>query len=51
MMCVFASARMFGYPAARGCMLAYYVEWHLREALAPILFDDHRRDAAAAERS
>jgi hypothetical protein len=29
------------------CMLAYYVEWHLREAWAPILFHDH--DAAAAE--
>jgi hypothetical protein len=22
------------------CMLAYYVEWHMREALAPLLFDD-----------
>lgn len=22
------------------CMLAYYVEWHLRQALAPILFED-----------
>jgi transposase len=22
------------------CMLAYYVEWHMRKALAPILFDD-----------
>ena len=22
------------------CMLAYYVEWHLRRALAPILFED-----------
>jgi len=22
------------------CMLAYYVEWHLRGALAPLLFDD-----------
>ena len=22
------------------CMLAYYVEWHLREALAPLLFED-----------
>jgi len=21
-------------------MLAYYVEWHMRQALAPILFDD-----------
>ena len=29
------------------CMLAYYVEWHMRRALAPMLFDDH--DAAAAE--
>ncbi len=22
------------------CMLAYYVEWHMRNALAPLLFDD-----------
>ncbi len=22
------------------CMLAYYVEWHMRERLAPLLFDD-----------
>jgi hypothetical protein len=29
------------------CMLAYYVEWHMREALAPMLFDDD--DPAAAE--
>jgi hypothetical protein len=33
------------------CMLAYYVEWHLRQAWAPILFDDHDRAAAEAERS
>ncbi len=32
------------------CMLAYYVEWHLRRDLAPILFDDHDRAAAEAER-
>ena len=32
------------------CMLAYYVEWHMRRALAPILFDDHDRTAAHAER-
>ena len=32
------------------CMLAYYVEFHMRSRLAPILFDDHDRDAAAAER-
>src|SRR3989441_1921608 len=23
------------------CLLAYYVEWHMRRALAPMLFDDH----------
>ena len=28
------------------CMLAYYVEWHMRAALAPILFDDHDKEAA-----
>jgi hypothetical protein len=27
------------------CMLAYYVEWHMRRALAPILFDDHDKPA------
>ena len=32
------------------CMLAYYVEFHMRRRLAPILFDDHDRAAAAAER-
>ena len=32
------------------CMLAYYVEWHMRKALAPILFDDHDPDAAARAR-
>ena len=30
------------------CMLAYYVEWHMRRALAPILFDDdHKTDSEA----
>lgn len=24
------------------CMLAYYVEWHMRQALKPVLFDDDR---------
>ena len=33
------------------CMLAYYVEWHMREALAPILFDDHERAAAQEART
>ena len=32
------------------CMLAYYVEWHMRQALAPMLFDDDDRDAAQAQR-
>jgi hypothetical protein len=32
------------------CMLAYYLEWHMRQRLAPLLFDDHDRAAAAAER-
>ena len=27
------------------CMLAYYVEWHMRSKLAPVLFDDHDRAA------
>ena len=31
------------------CMLAYYVEWHMRRALAPLLFEDH--DRAAAQRA
>jgi hypothetical protein len=26
------------------CLLAYYVEWHLRRALAPLLFDDEFPD-------
>ena len=26
------------------CMLAYYVEWHMRERLKPILFDDDQLD-------
>src|SRR6201998_650602 len=25
------------------CMLAYYVEWHLRQAWAPLLFEDEER--------
>lgn len=32
------------------CMLAYYLEWHMRHALAPILFDDHERAAGEALR-
>ena len=33
------------------CMLAYYLEWHMRQALAPVLFDDHQRDQAAVARA
>lgn len=33
------------------CMLAYYVEWHMRQALAPILFDDDDPQEAQASRS
>ena len=33
------------------CMLAYHVEWHLRRALAPLLFHDTDIAAARAERS
>src|SRR5580658_9961599 len=33
------------------CMLAYHVEWHLRDALAPLLFHDTDIAAARAERS
>ena len=32
------------------CMLAYYVEWHMRRALAPLLFDDDDREAGEALR-
>jgi hypothetical protein len=32
------------------CMLAYYVEWHMRRRLAPLLFDDEDKAAAEARR-
>jgi hypothetical protein len=32
------------------CMLAYYVAWHMRQCLAPMLLDDTDQDAAAAQR-
>ena len=32
------------------CMLAYYVEWHMRQLLAPILFDDHDKPQAQTAR-
>ena len=33
------------------CMLAYYLEWHMRQRLAPMLFDDTDKAAAEAMRS
>jgi hypothetical protein len=33
------------------CLLAYYVEWHMRKRLAPLLFDDDDRAGAQARRS
>jgi transposase len=32
------------------CMLAYYLEWHMRHRLAPMLFDDTDKEAAEAQR-
>jgi len=33
------------------CMLAYHLEWHMRERLAPMLFDDTDKQAAEALRT
>jgi hypothetical protein len=33
------------------CMLAYYLEWHMRQRLAPMLFDDSDKEAAEALRT
>jgi transposase len=33
------------------CMLAYYVEWHMRQLLAPLLFDEDDKPQAQAARS
>ena len=33
------------------CMLAYYVEWHMRQDLAPLLFDDDDKAAAQQQRT
>ena len=33
------------------CMLAYYVEWHMRQKLAPMLFEDDDPEAGEALRS
>ena len=33
------------------CMLAYYVEWHMRARLKPMLFDDEYLDEASASKA
>lgn len=33
------------------CMLAYHVEWHMRQRLAPMLYDDAEKDLAETLRS
>jgi hypothetical protein len=33
------------------CMLAYYLEWHMRQRLAPMLFDETDPEAAEARRA
>jgi hypothetical protein len=33
------------------CMLAYYLEWHMRQRLAPLLYDDTDKPAAEALRT
>ena len=33
------------------CMLAYYLEWHLRKRLAPMLFEDDDPEGAKAQRN
>jgi hypothetical protein len=33
------------------CMLSYYVEWHMRERLKPVLFDDEYLDEASSSRA
>jgi transposase len=32
------------------CMLTYYVEWHMRQKLAPMLFEDEDKEEASASR-
>jgi len=33
------------------CMLAYYLQWHMRQSLAPMLFDEHDPAARDAQRT
>ena len=47
--CVYAEEHVRGHVFL--CMLAYYVEWHLRRRLAPLLFEDAEREQAALQRT
>ena len=46
---------VYGENHVRGhlflCVLAYYVEWHLRRRLAPLMFEDDDREGAGKKRS
>jgi hypothetical protein len=33
------------------CMLAYYLEWHMRQMLAPMLYDDTDKEVAEVQRA
>ncbi len=33
------------------CMLAFHVDWHMRRALAPILFEDHEKEEGRKRRA
>lgn len=47
--------RHYAEPRVRAhvflCMLAYYVEWHMRRSLAPVLYQDHDPNGAKAKRT
>ncbi len=45
---VYSSDHVRGHVLLR--MLAYYVEWHMRQRLAPLLFQDDDRATARAQR-
>ena len=46
---------VYGENHVRGhvflCVLAYYLEWHLRRKLAPLMFEDDDREGAERKRS
>ena len=46
---VYSAKRLRGYVFL--CMLAYYVEWHLRRQLAPMQFQDDNPDNAGGKRT